>query len=77
MILVVAALAVSSGQVTGMIAGFLGGLALDIAPPGSDLVGENALVCAAGRVRLRRPGRLRLSAAGASSRTAPTAAWSR
>ncbi len=44
-ILVVAALAVSGGPVKGMIAGFLGGLALDIAPPGSDLVGESALVC--------------------------------
>ena len=45
-ILVVAALAVTNGPVTGMIAGFLGGLALDIVPPGSsDLVGESALVC--------------------------------
>jgi rod shape-determining protein MreD len=43
-LLVVLALAVTGGPVPGMLAGFLGGLALDIAPPGSGLTGENALV---------------------------------
>ena len=59
-LLVVLALAVTSGPVLGMLAGFLGGLALDVAPPGSGLTGENALVfclvgycCGAFAVRLR------------------------
>jgi rod shape-determining protein MreD len=43
-LLVVTALAVASGPVPGMLAGFLGGLALDVAPPGSILTGEYALV---------------------------------
>jgi rod shape-determining protein MreD len=48
-LLVVAALAVTGGPVPGMLAGFAGGLALDIAPPVSNLSGETALVfCAAG-----------------------------
>jgi cell shape-determining protein MreD len=44
-ILVVVALAATTGPMTGVIAGFLGGLALDIAPPGTYLVGQTALVC--------------------------------
>jgi rod shape-determining protein MreD len=48
-LLVVLALATDGGPVLGMLAGFLGGLALDVAPPGSELTGENALVfCLAG-----------------------------
>jgi rod shape-determining protein MreD len=43
-LLIVLALAVVGGPVPGMLAGFVGGLGLDIAPPGSDLVGEKALV---------------------------------
>jgi hypothetical protein len=70
-ILVVAALAVTSGPVTGMIAGFLGGLALDIAPPGSDLVGESALVCCLVGYCCGALAAWRLSAAGASARTTP------
>jgi rod shape-determining protein MreD len=60
-LLVVLALAVTGGPVPGMLAGFLGGLALDVAPPGSNLIGENALVfclvgygCGAFVARLRR-----------------------
>jgi hypothetical protein len=48
-LLVVAALAVAGGPVPGMLAGFVGGLALDLAPPVSHLAGESAFVfCAAG-----------------------------
>src|SRR5579859_8296365 len=48
-LLVALGFAVLGGPVPGMLAGFLGGLALDVAPPGSDLAGENALVfCLAG-----------------------------
>jgi rod shape-determining protein MreD len=48
-LLVVVALAVTSGPLPGMLAGFAGGLALDVAPPVSNLAGETALVfCAAG-----------------------------
>jgi len=43
-LLVVAALAVCAGPMTGMLAGFCGGLALDIAPPAAHLAGEYALV---------------------------------
>jgi rod shape-determining protein MreD len=55
-LLVVAALGATMGPMTGLLAGFCGGLALDIAPPGSHLAGEFALVCclvgyACGRVR--------------------------
>ena len=38
------ALALTQGPVTGMLTGFLGGLALDLAPPASDLIGQSALV---------------------------------
>ncbi len=48
-LLVVVALAVTGGPVPGMLAGFAGGLALDLAPPVSNLAGETAFVfCAAG-----------------------------
>jgi rod shape-determining protein MreD len=43
-LLAVAALAVNTGPMTGMLAGFCGGLALDIAPPAAHLAGEYALV---------------------------------
>jgi rod shape-determining protein MreD len=48
-LLAVTALGVINGPMGGMLAGFFGGLALDIAPPGSHLAGEYALVfCLAG-----------------------------
>jgi len=43
-LLVVAALGVSAGPVAGLLAGFAGGLAIDVAPPGGHLAGEYALV---------------------------------
>jgi rod shape-determining protein MreD len=43
-LLVVVALALSSGPMAGMITGFLAGLALDIAPPSDHLIGVYALV---------------------------------
>jgi rod shape-determining protein MreD len=43
-LIVVAAASVTDGPVVGAITGFVAGLALDIAPPGSHLVGEYALV---------------------------------
>jgi rod shape-determining protein MreD len=43
-LLVVVALALSSGPMTGTITGFAAGLALDIAPPASHLIGVYALV---------------------------------
>ena len=43
-LLAVAALALASGPLTGTLIGFWGGLALDVAPPGSHFVGQNALV---------------------------------
>ena len=44
LLLVVVALALSSGPVPGLITGFCAGLALDIAPPASHLIGMYALV---------------------------------
>ncbi|MFY9931731.1 MAG: rod shape-determining protein MreD [Streptosporangiaceae bacterium] len=43
-LIAVAALALASGPMAGLLTGFWGGLALDVAPPGSHFVGENALV---------------------------------
>ncbi len=43
-LLAVAALALANGPLAGALIGFWAGLALDVAPPGSYLVGENALV---------------------------------
>jgi rod shape-determining protein MreD len=43
-LLAVAALALASGPMTGVLIGFWAGLALDVAPPGSHFVGQNALV---------------------------------
>jgi rod shape-determining protein MreD len=43
-LLAVAALALASGPMTGALTGFWAGLALDVAPPGSHFVGQNALV---------------------------------
>jgi rod shape-determining protein MreD len=39
-----AALALASGPLVGALIGFWAGLALDVAPPGSHLIGQNALV---------------------------------
>src|SRR5215472_6717490 len=55
-LVLVCALALASGPVSGMVIGFAAGLSLDLAPPGSELVGQYALVfClagwAAGRLR--------------------------
>ena len=48
-LVVVAALAVADGPLAGVIVGFAAGLCLDLAPPGSLLVGQYALVfCLAG-----------------------------
>ncbi|MGH3190481.1 MAG: rod shape-determining protein MreD, partial [Streptosporangiaceae bacterium] len=43
-LLVVAVLALAGGPMAGVLTGFLAGLALDVAPPGSHFVGQNALV---------------------------------
>ncbi len=43
-LVVVAALALASGPLAGAVIGFWGGLAMDVAPPGSHLVGQDALV---------------------------------
>jgi rod shape-determining protein MreD len=43
-LLTVAALALAGGPLAGCLIGFCAGLALDVAPPGSHLVGQNALV---------------------------------
>jgi rod shape-determining protein MreD len=43
-LLMVAALALAGGPMAGVLTGFLAGLALDVAPPGSHFVGQNALV---------------------------------
>ena len=68
-LLVVIALAMCGGPVPGAITGFCAGLCLDLAPPGSQLIGEYALVfCvvgyACGKLRgtLGRPARLSLPA---------------
>ncbi len=48
-LVVVVALALTGGPVEGMLGGFLAGLALDVAPPATHLVGQYALVfCAVG-----------------------------
>jgi len=50
-LLAVAALAVAGGPMAGVLTGFLAGLALDVAPPGSHFTGQNALVfCLVGYV---------------------------
>ena len=43
-LLVVAALALAGGPMAGVLTGFLAGLALDVAPPGSHFIGQYALV---------------------------------
>ncbi|MBV9094685.1 MAG: rod shape-determining protein MreD, partial [Streptosporangiaceae bacterium] len=43
-LLAVAAFALASGPLAGALIGFAGGLALDVAPPGSHFVGQQALV---------------------------------
>jgi rod shape-determining protein MreD len=43
-LLAVAALALAGGPLTGVLIGFWAGLALDVAPPGSHFVGQDALV---------------------------------
>jgi len=48
-LVLVCALGMATGPVDGMLIGFAGGLCLDLAPPGSELVGQYALVfCLAG-----------------------------
>ncbi len=50
-LVLVAALAVAQGPLAGLIIGFAAGLCLDLAPPGSALIGQYALVfCLAGWV---------------------------
>ncbi|MBO0837796.1 MAG: rod shape-determining protein MreD, partial [Actinobacteria bacterium] len=44
MLVLVAALAMASGPVNGMFIGFAAGLCVDLAPPGSEVVGQYALV---------------------------------
>ena len=44
LLVVVVALALTGGPVEGMLAGFFAGLALDVAPPATHLVGQSALV---------------------------------
>ncbi len=49
MLVLVASLAMVAGPVPGMVTGFAAGLCLDVAPPGSQLIGQYALVfCLAG-----------------------------
>ena len=49
MLVLVASLAIAAGPVPGMVTGFAAGLCLDLAPPGSQLIGQYALVfCLAG-----------------------------
>ena len=43
-LLLVAALALAGGPMAGVLTGFLAGLALDVAPPGSHFTGQDALV---------------------------------
>jgi rod shape-determining protein MreD len=43
-LLMVAALALANGPLAGVLTGFWAGLALDVAPPGSHFVGQDALV---------------------------------
>jgi rod shape-determining protein MreD len=67
-LILVCALAMASGPVNGAVIGFAAGLSLDLAPPGSTLVGQYALVfCLAGWAagRLRPvPGRTAWKSAG-------------
>jgi rod shape-determining protein MreD len=43
-LVLVVVLGLTQGPVTGMLTGFFGGLALDVAPPASHLIGQSALV---------------------------------
>jgi rod shape-determining protein MreD len=53
-LLLVTAVAVTTGPMTGLLTGFAGGLALDIAPPATHYAGEYALVfCVAGYLAAR------------------------
>ena len=52
----VAALALASGPLAGALTGFWGGLALDVAPPGSHFTGQDALVFCLVAVRNRGNG---------------------
>ena len=56
-LLVVASLALAGGSMAGVLTGFLAGLALDVAPPGSHFVGQNALVFCLVGYALRAAGR--------------------
>jgi rod shape-determining protein MreD len=58
-LILVVAIALTGGPTEGMLTGFLAGLALDIAPPASHLVGQSALVfCLAGYAAGRLSGDL-------------------
>jgi rod shape-determining protein MreD len=66
MLVLVAAIALSSGPVTGMVLGFAAGLAVDLAPPGSLVIGQYALAfCLVGWAA----GRLRATAARSAVRS--------
>jgi rod shape-determining protein MreD len=57
-LILVVVVGLAGGPMPGMLTGFLAGLALDIAPPASHLVGQSALVfCAAGYAAGRLSGR--------------------
>ena len=57
-LLVVVAIALTSGPLFGLVTGFAAGLALDLAPPASHAIGAYALVfCLIGYVCGRRPAR--------------------
>ncbi len=63
-LVIVVALGLTGGPLTGMLAGFWAGLALDVAPPAGDLLGEHALVfCLVGYACGRLSGMVDRSAA--------------
>jgi rod shape-determining protein MreD len=65
MLVVVASLALAAGQVPGMVIGFAAGLAVDLAPPGSPVIGQYALAfCLVGWLA----GRLQPTAARSAAR---------
>jgi rod shape-determining protein MreD len=78
-LLAVVALALTGGPASGAVTGFFAGLALDVAPPPSHVIGQNALVfCLAGYwcawVAVRAEGPAGLSAAIAAAGAAAGAA---
>ena len=74
-LLIVIALGLTCGPLTGMLAGFWAGLALDVAPPAGDLLGEHALVfCLVGYACGRVSGMVDRSAASSLGIAAVAAA---